>query len=479
MKNAFKRSFSFLFILFAQTNFIKAFKGSSLFLISIFFVACQHDDGTIPPGEDLMNGFWLVADKGWIFEFTDDKDIFYNVNTTGCSIQDDDFNLEDFYGFKVDLVNENELVITSELSDSEVICTRLSDQNPYCLPDQIAATEDPKVNFDHFWNIFNDYYAFFEARNIDWAQYENLRDQVTEDNLYDTLEELVLLLEDEHVGIFDEENDIQIESGYIKLLERLNANLSGDLILENIDDYDTLVNQKVTTIITKYLERNFEIDEKQNILWGLINDNIGYILISTMEGYGTNFSNELTTLNEVLDRMMNDLEASGVSKLIIDIRFNGGGYDTVALNMASRFMDQERISYFKKARLGNDFTENKSFSVEPRGDFQFTEDIILLTSPYTISAAELFALCVKDLPYVTLVGENTSGAFSTILTHVLPNEAVIGLSNEIYSDAQGEVFEIVGIGPENQENQVPFLSSLDFQEGKDSGVERALELLND
>ena len=53
-------------------------------------------------------------------------------------------------------------------------------------------------------------------------------------------------------------------------------------------------------------------------------------------------------------------------------------------------------------------------------------------------------LCLKDLPY------DTNGAFSTILTHVLPNGATIGLSNEIYSDARGAIFEVIGIGPETQ-----------------------------
>ncbi len=463
--------------LYNKANSIKRLKFFFSLFILLFFAACQYDDDTPAPVEDSINGLWFVADKGWIWEFNDGKDVFYNVNATGCSIQNDNFNLEDFYGFKVDLVSATELIVTTDLSDSEIKFTRLLNQNPFCLPDQVSATEDPKVNFDHFWNIFNDYYAFFETRNINWSQYESLRDQVTADNLYDILEELVLLLEDGHVSIIDEKKDIQIESGDQILFERLNVNLNGDLTIEDIDDYDTLVNQKVKTIILKYLGGNFEIDQRDNILWGLINDDIGYINILEMGGYGTNFSDELATLNTVLDTMMTDLKKAGVSKLIIDIRFNSGGYDTVALNMASRFMDKERVSYFKKARLGNGFTENRSFSVGPSGDFQFNEDIILLTSPYTVSAAELFTLCVKELPYVTIVGENTSGTFSTILQHVLPNGAVIGLSNEIYSDAQGVVYEAVGIGPENQENRVPFLSSSDFQEEKDSGVERAIELL--
>ncbi len=449
-----------------------------LLLLILPIIACQSDDDTTTLPQDSINGFWSIADKGWIFEFTNGKNIFYNINAAGCSIQDNNFIPEELYGFELNQISANELIGTSELSDSEIKFIRLPNQNPNCLPDQVTATKDPKVNFDHFWNIFNDYYAFFEAKNIDWSQYESLRDQITTDNLYDIIEELAYVLDDGHVSVTDEENDIEIDSGDPTLLERLNVNLSGDLIIENLDDYFNLTNQKAITIVTEYLGGDFEIDDKENIIWGLINDDIGYINILTMQGYGTSFGDELPTLNAVLDSMMNDIEASGVSKLVLDIRFNGGGYDTGALNIVSRFMDQERVSYFKKARLGNSFTENKSFSVGPKGNFQFTGDIVLLTSPYTISAAELFALCLKDLPYVTIVGENTTGAFSTILEHVLPNGARVGLSNEIYSDAQGVVFEIVGIGPENQENQIPFLSTLDYQEEKDSGIERALEILN-
>ena len=450
-----------------------------LLLLVFIFTACQSDDDTsVSQQQEAINGFWIVEERGWIFEFKEGNDIFYNTNSAGCAIQNDDFVLQDFFGFDFDAINENELIASSELSDSEIVFTRLANQNPNCLPDQVSITNNPAINFDHFWNIFNDYYAFFDVRNIDWSQYESLRDQVTTGNFYDTLETLAHILEDGHVSIVDENNNIEINSGEPILFERLNNYLSADLFLENFDDFVELGNQKITTIITEYLESNFEIDERDNIIWGAIED-VGYINILTMDGYGTNFDNEISSLNAILDQVMNDLNDSGVSKLIIDMRFNDGGFDTVALDMVSRFIAQEQMSYFKKSRLGDGFTENRSFSVAPKGGFQFTDDIVILTSPLTISAAELFILCLKDLPYVTIVGENTSGSFSTILEHKLPNGAIVGLSNEIYSDAQGEVFEVVGIGPNIQENQVPFLSTLDFQEEKDSGINRALEILND
>ncbi|WP_158250421.1 S41 family peptidase [Aquimarina sp. I32.4] len=100
-----------------------------------------------------------------------------------------------------------------------------------------------------------------------------------------------------------------------------------------------------------------------------------------------------------------------------------------------------------------------------------------MTSPVTSSAAEIFTLAMKGLPYVNLIGENTNGILSDELTHVLPNGARIVLSNEVYSDPEGAVFEAVGMGPEKEENKVPFLSTLDFDNKIDSGIERAIELL--
>jgi carboxyl-terminal processing protease len=56
-------------------------------LVVLFVFACKSDDDTPPPSplvEVSMNGFWEIPDKGWIFEFTDGNDIFYNVNAAGC-----------------------------------------------------------------------------------------------------------------------------------------------------------------------------------------------------------------------------------------------------------------------------------------------------------------------------------------------------------------------------------------------------------
>ncbi|AXT57012.1 hypothetical protein D1815_15140 [Aquimarina sp. AD1] len=453
------------------------FKKYFLVLIMVFLIGCKSDDDTPVIEEDTINGFWLAEDKGYVIEFTDDQDILYNVNTSGCSIADDNFKIEELAGLQLEVLNNNELIGRSELIASDIKFIRLENQNEFCLADQISETDDPKVNYDHFWNIFNDYYAFFETRNVDWSQYEDLGEQVTSENFYQIIGELVLLLNDGHVAIDDEENNISIDAGLPNLLERLNAGLTGDLIIDSDETYNVLYNQRLEIIGLKYLGGEYKLDESGNIAWGMINNNVGYINVLGMQGYSDDESTELQVLNIVLDEMMDDFKNSGVSKLIIDVRFNGGGYDMVSVEIASRFMDQERSAFSKKARLGDSFTETTSVSVSPKGDFQYTDEIILLTSPLTASAAEIFTLCLKDLSYVTIVGDNTNGVFSDILVHALPNGAFVGLSNEIYSDAQGVIYESIGVGP-LEVNRVPLFANDDYLEEKDSGIDKAVEILS-
>ncbi len=288
---------------------LKTITRSSLCLLLLYCFACKSDnDGIyIPPSEGSINGFWLIAEKGYILELTDDKNMIYNRSSAGCSILNNDFNLEES-GFKVQMVNPNKLIVTSQQSLSKLKLTRLPNLENSCLPEHISNTDDPKVNFDHFWAFFNDYYAFFELREVNWTDYKNFGNQITEDNFYDVLEDLVLLFKDGHVSINDEKNDIEIEAGLPSLIERLNTNLSGEFTIENEDDLYTILEQKSRVIIDKYLDGTFQQDSEENMWWGFINGDIAYLNIFGMAGYGSDLSNELTTLNSLLDNIMNDIK---------------------------------------------------------------------------------------------------------------------------------------------------------------------------
>jgi carboxyl-terminal processing protease len=90
----------------------------------------------------------------------------------------------------------------------------------------------------------------------------------------------------------------------------------------------------------------------------------------------------------------------------------------------------------------------QAISVTPSPRARYTGPVYLLTSNVTVSAAEIFAMAMRALPNVTHAGEPTRGSLSDMLAKRLPNGWGVTLSNEIYLDKDGALWEGKGIAPE-------------------------------
>ena len=77
-------------------------------------------------------------------------------------------------------------------------------------------------------------------------------------------------------------------------------------------------------------------------------------------------------------------------------------------------------------------------------------------------------------PHVVRVGSNTQGVFSDVLGRRLPNGWTFGLPNEIYLTEDGKAFDGSGVPPDID---VPIFTTEDLASGRDSALDKALELL--
>ena len=101
--------------------------------------------------------------------------------------------------------------------------------------------------------------------------------------------------------------------------------------------------------------------------------------------------------------------------------------------------------------------------------------VVLLIGPDTVSAGETFAMALLGRePRATLIGLNTQGVFSDILSRSLPNGWRFHLPNEIYLTAEGQAFDGTGVSPDIR---VPFFSDGDLQNGRDAALEEAIKRL--
>ena len=194
----------------------------------------------------------------------------------------------------------------------------------------------------------------------------------------------------------------------------------------------------------------------------------GYIRILELEGV------KKRRLTAALEKIAADFET--LQGVIIDIRDNPGGEDNIVLAIINRFCDRKRVAFRRKTKIGpgkNDFTPLKTWCLEPQGDVQFTGPIVLLTCDSVFSGGEAFALAIKQLPHVTIIGDHTNGIFSYQLEKKLPNGWEYCLSYQVYFSADMVCYEGKGVPVDIK----LFNKKTDIKNGSDPLITRALKVL--
>ena len=341
-------------------------------------------------------------------------------------------------------------------------------------------SNDPELNFEVLWHTFDEHYAFFSERKVDWdAVYTEFRPQIsrktTKKKLRRIFREILQRLGDAHVTLqIDGDDVVWVDS---RLADRLLAECRKRRGRKcKFDDYlDERKKSFEKTLRSRYFDDEFKTAFKGEVIWGQIGKSTGYFRIDSMAGLvrGNHSSNDdLTALQAILDDVLEDL--GDLPNMIVDVRLNGGGHDAVALAIASRFTDARRIFGSKSAFDKGRRTTQQDLVLEPADGRRYSGRVAVLTSSETASAAEVFVLAMRPLPQVTLVGEATMGIFSDELYRKLPNGWEVSLSNEIYRASDGALFEATGVPPDVF---APFLSLEDQQDGVDSVIEAAIRSL--
>jgi hypothetical protein len=98
--------------------------------------------------------------------------------------------------------------------------------------------------------------------------------------------------------------------------------------------------------------------------------------------------------------------------IVIDVRANGGGDESLAQEVAGRFYDQPHIYRYGANRNGPrhaDMETPHPMVLAPRGSWQFTRPVLVLAGRGSFSATEDFVCMMRVLPHVTIAGDTTGG----------------------------------------------------------------------
>jgi len=309
---------------------------------------------------------------------------------------------------------------------------------------------EPERNFEHLWQTFDRNYALFGAKHVDWdALYAVYRPRVTpetgDDELFEIMAAMLGHLNDNHVRLMAGER-------------RFTAGILNDL---EMDDFS------LELVLEKYLKGEATTHAGGIFHSGWLTEGIGYV---HLRGFGQ-LAASTAAIDEIVHRFR---DARGI---VFDVRGNGGGDDRVGKAIADRFADTKRLYMTTRVRNGpehDDFSGPKIWHVEPGGPLQFTGPVILLTHRHSVSAAENFALAMRVIPHVTVVGDTTSGVFADVYGDTLPNGWGFSCSFKLFEDYTGFCWEGIGVPADLRQVNRPE----DLAEGRDRVIELAIALVN-
>ncbi len=214
---------------------------------------------------------------------------------------------------------------------------------------------------------------------------------------------------------------------------------------------------KVTLEILRGTETKvFEITRKKVILEHIatekLEDNIGYIQILDFEG---ECAKEFQTKYE-------ELKKQGITKLIVDLRNNGGGLVDQSIKIADFFTKKDETLLITVDKNGEEVVTKAT------SDPIIEIPVVMLVNEYSASASEILAGALKDNKIATLVGETTYGKGIIQTLQKLSDGSGLKITTEkYYTPNHNEIHEI-GITPDIK---------VELKEDEDTQLQKAIEVL--
>jgi len=205
-----------------------------------------------------------------------------------------------------------------------------------------------------------------------------------------------------------------------------------------------------------------EIIEIQSVKTDLLEDNIGYIRLTS---FNENSSEQIQKKIKELENNKN------VNSYILDLRNNPGGLLTQAIRISDFFLDNGEIVSTKSRKK----SENRKWFAK-KGDLTNGKKLIILINYGSASASEIVAGALKDHKRAILIGENSYGKGSVQSIIPLKNDGAIRLTVAKYYLPSGKSISEVGVSPDiivNEEGD-----KFKIKTDKDNQLNYAIKLLN-
>ncbi|NDW10116.1 PDZ domain-containing protein [Dysgonomonas sp. 520] len=185
----------------------------------------------------------------------------------------------------------------------------------------------------------------------------------------------------------------------------VNDTLIAGVKMSNRDIMKRLRGPKGTTVRVQVLRRgepeliDFKITRDKIPIYSLdasymIDKKTGYIRLSR---FGA------TTINE-FKKALSGLQAQGMSNLILDLQYNGGGYLSAATGIVNEFLGKDKLIVYTEGEHQRRYSDVSN----AKGNFEKGK-LVVLVNESSASASEIVSGAVQDWDRGLIVGRRTFG----------------------------------------------------------------------
>lgn len=158
----------------------------------------------------------------------------------------------------------------------------------------------------------------------------------------------------------------------------------------------------------------------------MVNDSIGYIKLNKFSA---------TSFREFSDAVY-DLNKHGMKKLIFDLRGNGGGLLTAAINIADEFLQKGKLIVYTQGK-----NRPKNYAYATSNGLLIDEGVAILIDEGTASASEIVAGAIQDNDRGIIIGRRSFGKGLVQEQLALPDGSALRLTVARYYTPTGRCIQ--------------------------------------
>jgi len=188
-----------------------------------------------------------------------------------------------------------------------------------------------------------------------------------------------------------------------------------------------------------FLREVIQIDPVE--YYGMVGDSTGYIALR-------DFTDKTTV--EFRDAMADLTQNRGMKNLVIDLRNNGGGLVSEAINIAGMFLPKHSLVVTMK---GIQPQNNKSYKTtsEP---LYLNMPLVILVNTNSASASEILAGVFQDMDRAVVLGERTYGKGLVQTVRRLPHNTYLKVTTSKYYIPSGRCVQAIDYAHRNEDGSI-------------------------